>query len=1686
MGNKKVMQFGCPNASVWSRTGPSSSSLVFLWRDTNANQLTSLMYQHIYNVFKNSSKTNGSFLPLERLLANFMFETPFPPRGRINVKVNLMEEGTGTKMKEVSFKRPAPNKLPLRDFSLIHLFRLLSVENIVLVFSCILNERRVLFVSNRVEDLCIAAETFKSLLFPMIWRHIYVPVVPEPLLERVCAPFPYIMGVTEQAMPDQKLLDGVIQVELHQNKVLQYEGGDEINSLTDKLQARLMKGLKKVVSDTSEPLGPGAIDEKTFRERYESDVEQTFLRFFVKLFRSYKKYVEAPSEEVVEKFKKEEFLAEHPDKCDWLREVMETQMFQCFVDERYEYSNKTDNLEVLFFDEWIDKHDGKQSPFLSDTSQDHRPDSIEVSMVPTSTGLEPNKRYKYLTFPSLDPNLMLPVRKPKRLVTEAEETRDNADRRIDMSRMAMKFFKEKRLYSQHFHSLSLHSRKQNIYFNSLVQYFKDAQAHEEKFAKAQLTLYKSTLGSFKSYATSTSIDDVWAALKSHIRTVAEREIAGVRTVGNQCCQDLYTTAYQMENSIDLLLSEAERLEKKTGRGKNRLESAKALAHQTKGAFKKLRKNLITQNDGSPLLTQNQIARVVAAQCAMDDASLGKLEAATDFRTVLAAYESRMPKIVKTIRHNNIKRIDQFKKSMTEYLKVKRKSLEGALETLTKMEQKVAAIDTKADMQIFTQGTSDFWHGAGGDTTTAAATIGGGPTEGNMGDVDTKSPSISSGSTPLPASLRVSDQGISRTEHKNNINSVSGGGGGGQHMDLMSPPEHMVYDDSSAAEEPPPPISLSPLPSEDHDAPPPPPPPHHTTSAKAPPPPPLHGEPAQHTDAKPLPISTPRIPPPPRTTIPQNNNAAQQQAPPRPPPLPPAISQPTKSPPPLPFKEQTGPPVPPKKRAPMHPTRASASKSFSVESKSSNQEQPPAPPPKVHSRNTSRVTHSHTRARSRTREYGRNRHIGGGSRGGGSHGYSLSVVDIKDYMRSTTTGRTLPTTPMGHKAGGTSNVRLAINSQHVDRRRAYSAAPSPAQSGATGVMTATADQNTFGSFTYVIDLWGSSGFATSLAQATHSKQAIKKLTGMLEEWASIASQVGKKFEATWKGYPIKVPQEGTMQRLWEAMRVSIRRKMDEYLNGSHDGKSAGRGDGLATKLSGLAQGLRMSKGMIKKSMLRYTEARSKLMKEVEEAKSRMEGAEAELKKAEASYAHVCGEQKRTEKEDHASQVTLDRIWQKVDQTKKVKKKREHQLMYYRNELNAITRKHDFVFARMLALYEMKERECQCKLKHTLKFLISQFEMTMQGLKKSILEIHHAAHSLAFKTDLKEFLSEVLVNRSTSIKTATDNLSAYDVGEEPKMSEVLGLKGFDKAIAYANRNIGVIKTIEVSLEAAAESQEIETKLMRKWLSQYARRSSTGVIFSVHDGYTLVPAFNALARCVEEMIKYWQGMHELYGRYESGLHSLRVELKAHVKFQQKQHDAELRSHDIARQERDKAERELKKARQEQDAAIDKHHTAQKAADRGEAVKKNFFKWGKDDVHKLKSKMDQRIKEYNKCMDTLKRKKEALQSATELLEERTRKHLDQMQATEHKRFETVQALAQSFGEESTKRLSHLISVLKDTWRSAESVDLHDNVQRFIKKNRNQEEPPEYVKEDYERSFGYYCHVEPYTPLDIRGMMWF
>jgi hypothetical protein len=54
------------------------------------------------------------------------------------------------------------------------------------------------------------------------------------------------------------------------------------------------------------------------------------------------------------------------------------------------------------------------------------------------------------------------LRPVKPLVSKEEEAA--VQNKMDMSKLSMKFFTEKRLYSQHFHSLRLRSSKQDLAF----------------------------------------------------------------------------------------------------------------------------------------------------------------------------------------------------------------------------------------------------------------------------------------------------------------------------------------------------------------------------------------------------------------------------------------------------------------------------------------------------------------------------------------------------------------------------------------------------------------------------------------------------------------------------------------------------------------------------------------------------------------------------------------------------------------------------------------------------------------------------------------------------------------------------------------------------------------------------------------------------------------------------------------------------------------------------------------------------------------------------------------------------------------------------------------------------------------------------------------------------------------------
>ena len=72
------------------------------------------------------------------------------------------------------------------------------------MFAALLNERRIVITSKKLSRLTSCIQAANSLLYPMSWQHIYIPVLPKHLIEYLSAPMPYLIGVPAPVMQVRK------------------------------------------------------------------------------------------------------------------------------------------------------------------------------------------------------------------------------------------------------------------------------------------------------------------------------------------------------------------------------------------------------------------------------------------------------------------------------------------------------------------------------------------------------------------------------------------------------------------------------------------------------------------------------------------------------------------------------------------------------------------------------------------------------------------------------------------------------------------------------------------------------------------------------------------------------------------------------------------------------------------------------------------------------------------------------------------------------------------------------------------------------------------------------------------------------------------------------------------------------------------------------------------------------------------------------------------------------------------------------------------------------------------------------------------------------------------------------------------------------------------------------------------
>ncbi|NXF10110.1 DEN2C protein, partial [Smithornis capensis] len=255
-----------------------------------------------------------------------VMEAPFPAPGR-TITVRSFLPGAGDEVMELC--RPLDSRLEHVDFEC--LLQCLSVSHTIRVFASLLLERRVIFVADNLSTLSKCGHAAVATLYPFTWQHTYIPVLPASMIDIVCSPTPFLIGILSCCLPQLQDLpiEEVLIVDLCADKFLQ-EVSDEDEILPHKLQAALVQ----VLEERSEILSHGQSDTQG-DTTLNSLVSEAFVQFFVEIVGHYSLHMNI-TEKGERVFQRETFRKSHVSRNvrHFLQFFMETQMFAGFIQDR--------------------------------------------------------------------------------------------------------------------------------------------------------------------------------------------------------------------------------------------------------------------------------------------------------------------------------------------------------------------------------------------------------------------------------------------------------------------------------------------------------------------------------------------------------------------------------------------------------------------------------------------------------------------------------------------------------------------------------------------------------------------------------------------------------------------------------------------------------------------------------------------------------------------------------------------------------------------------------------------------------------------------------------------------------------------------------------------------------------------------------------------------------------------------------------------------------------------------------------------------------------------------------------------------------------------------------------------------------------------------------------------------------
>ncbi|CAH0746261.1 unnamed protein product [Diatraea saccharalis] len=223
-------------------------------------------------------------------------------------------------------------KLPSipENCNLTEYFSALDAKCMAGLWAALLHERRVAIVASKPSRLSACVQAANATLFPMSWQHIFIPILPKHLVDYLLAPMPFLIGVPRSVMETVRMseIGDVVIVDVDANDLR-----TPFHDL-ESLPPDLVTTLKKSLSDKN-ALGDA--------------VSRAFLRALVCLIGGYRDAIKIENGQLIT-FNPEAFVRTRKTMQPFLRKILQSQIFQQFIDERLDLLNSgrgfNDEFEV--------------------------------------------------------------------------------------------------------------------------------------------------------------------------------------------------------------------------------------------------------------------------------------------------------------------------------------------------------------------------------------------------------------------------------------------------------------------------------------------------------------------------------------------------------------------------------------------------------------------------------------------------------------------------------------------------------------------------------------------------------------------------------------------------------------------------------------------------------------------------------------------------------------------------------------------------------------------------------------------------------------------------------------------------------------------------------------------------------------------------------------------------------------------------------------------------------------------------------------------------------------------------------------------------------------------------------------------------------------------------------------------